>query len=572
MMADGIAMSPGRNEIGESDLRAEFKVHFLEYPAEDDSVDGEAVAVCLIVLRRLSGLLLAVPQDFFSADMLAAGLVASAEELLGQSTLVTLPAGQVQNLEDVAPPVPVAGATVQVVLIDFNMEVAQWLRPFADGVHPMPVVHTFDNDNPLMLPLMEPLIEAAWGWVQDPASGERAGFYSAQEEEIDQVPETPPVVPRQARARAQPGTGEGAPRKPRQTVATLASQLESLASSMPSLVRQIESLNARTATMESHLAAGPSRSSALQQPLGSLATPGLPAASMSTLLKEMPPPRSTGKNLPRANANVGLAQPQALELEMEKGLTEDPPVHLTQAILEQSKALSTLVSQIAGDPVGDLASSSTSFSSRGAAGRQKLQQELAMHRGTFYQAVLASMARRMQPARPADATPAELLGRGISATAYVERFGGFGRCRDMGQIMWMVAMIMDHIQAENMGAIQDAVALLMVCLEQTALDNGRMDIGLLLALQEDPPAALFTNRTLAGYSRGKAFAPLADQRWVANALTYLKELDAITAKRNDATHRPNAQPDRDTQGDPKKAPKKKPQPKWKQSKDKDEED
>ena len=100
---------------------------------------------------------------------------------------------------------------------------------------------------------------------------------------------------------------------------------------------------------------------------------------------------------------------------------------------------------------------------------------LAFHRGTFYQAVLSAMARRMQPARPAEAPPSDLLTRGVTATAYMEGFGGYGRCRDIGQIMWMVSMIMDHLQAENRGALQDAVALLMVCLEQTSLDNGRMD-------------------------------------------------------------------------------------------------
>lgn len=60
----------------------------------------------------------------------------------------------------------------------------------------------------------------------------------------------------------------------------------------------------------------------------------------------------------------------------------------------------------------DLASSSTSFSSRGAQGRVKLQQELAQHRGTFFNAVFCAMARRMQPARVAEASPQELATRG----------------------------------------------------------------------------------------------------------------------------------------------------------------
>eukprot|EP00435_Cladocopium_sp_Y103_P048600 s552_g14.t1 len=513
----------------------------------------------------MSGLLLALPQGYFTPEHLAAGLTAELGDLMGQSTVVSLPAGEVQSLEDVAPPVPVQGAKVETVLVDFNIEVANLLQPFQEALHPLELLHTFDSSSPLMLPLIEPLVSAAWRWVQDPGSGERAAFYSALEDEADVVPETPPV-PARPRAKARAGTGEGGSaqeRRPRATVASLAAQLEQLTSTLPALVQQVENLNLRTATVETHLSSGSARASALQQPLGSLTTSGSAQPSASTLLKEMPPPRGIGRTPQKATSAGGLAQPQALELEMEKRATEDSPTHLTQAILEQSKALSTLVSQIAGEPLGDFATSSMGFSSRGATGRQKLQQELSLHRGTFYQAVMASMARRMQPSRASEASPQELLERGETATAYVERFGGYGRCRDVGQIAWMIAMIMDHLQSDNMGAVKDAVALLLVCLEQTSLDNVRMDIGLMLALQEDPPAALFTNRSLATYSRGKAFAPLADQKWVANALTYLKELDTIATRRADAASKSNDRQEKDP-SEPKKAPKKKPQPKWKQ--------
>lgn len=76
-------------------------------------------------------------------------------------------------------------------------------------------------------------------------------------------------------------------------------------------------------------------------------------------------------------------------------------------------------------------------------------------------------------------------------------------------------------------------------LEQTALDNGQMDIGLLLALVEDPPAALFSNRAVAPLSRGRAFAPMAEQRWITTALSYIKELDAISNRRSDFTAAPS---------------------------------
>ena len=221
---------------------------------------------------------------------------------------------------------------------------------------------------------------------------------------------------------------------------------------------------------------------------------------------------------------------------MERQL-EDPNanVDLARAVLAQSTALTALVGQLAqgGDAVGDLSSSLTSgLSTKGAAGRARLQQELALHKGVFFKSVIQAMSRSMHPSYSADAEPSLLMERGVSATE-MERFGGYGRTRDIGQIAWQVALIMDHLQQGNMPAARDATALLSVCLEQTALDSGRMDVALLLALTEDPPASVFANRTLAAGSRARAFAPTADQRWITTALSYLRELDLIMIRRTE---------------------------------------
>ena len=87
------------------------------------------------------------------------------------------------------------------------------------------------------------------------------------------------------------------------------------------------------------------------------------------------------------------------------------------------------------------------------------------------------------------------------------------------------------MQEENYLAANDAMSLLLVCLEQTAMDNGKMDIGLLLALVEDPPHSLFSGRSLAVAANPKPFAP----RWVMTALQYLKEMDVISNRRAEAT-------------------------------------
>ena len=283
-------------------------------------------------------------------------------------------------------------------------------------------------------------------------------------------------------------------------MACLAAQMEQLAVSLPGFVQQVE--NGRDPP-----GVGP-KQSALQQPLGSLTMPRsqLASAVQRVWFGRCHPAkylegRAKGQQhrWPRSPPGLGAGG----EDDAGGSPTPSDPSHLGAVQSSVSSGQSD-----GSDPLGDFVSSSMGFSSRGATGHQKVEQELALHRGTFYQAVMSAMARRMQPARSSEAQPGELLTKGVAASAYVKRFGGYGHCRDIGQIMWMVSLVMDHLQTENLGAVKDAV----VCLEQTALDNGRMDIGLLLALQEDPPAALFTNRSLANYSKGKAFAPLADQK------------------------------------------------------------
>ena len=139
-------------------------------------------------------------------------------------------------------------------------------------------------------------------------------------------------------------------------------------------------------------------------------------------------------------------------------------------MLAQSTAITALAAQLAsmnGDAMQELASSSSGFSSRGASGRMKLQQELASHRGVFFSAVMANMSRRMNPSASSTATPQQLAAQGVTMTKYVERFGGYGKARDYGQVMWQIALIVDYLQNENWQGAKDATALLAVCMEQT---------------------------------------------------------------------------------------------------------
>eukprot|EP00435_Cladocopium_sp_Y103_P045898 s1495_g13.t1 len=569
----------------ETDVQAAYAVQVLEVPTDVNDLDGQLQAVALVVLRRRTGFLLAVPKGAFSDGALAAGLVAPSEDMIGQSVVIQVPAGIKISLEDVAAPEAEEGTLVEVVLIDVTNEMGRFVAPFNPDLHQPDLLFGFAEDNVHLMPMPDPLSSLAWDWVQNPASGDRALFYSAAEEEGDEVPETPPrgmspetsapLPPRRqptSRGTQPRGGDPGGQKKVKPTVATLAASLESISGTLPALMDQFTELKLRQEAMEQKLSGSSStRPAALQQPLSSFVTPGFASSSQgpASLLRQMPPPRSTmiGATHP---SKLSASPAEVGQLAEDKELTEEPN-DLAKAVYAQSQALTALVAHLTNaDPIHDL-SSSSGLSTKGAAGRMKLQQELAQHKGTFFAAILHNMARRMQPAQAAEQSPQELRARGITPTSYVERYGGFGRNRELGSLMWQVAMILDHLQSDNVNAAKDATALLAVCLEQAALDSGKMDLALLLSLTEDPPAGVFTNRSLAGVTRGRAFAPLAEQRWVTTALAFVKEMDLIQSKRQDVGGGKTEKTTPDNPG-PKKVPKKKPKGGGKSGQNQKEED
>ena len=147
-----------------------------------------------------------------------------------------------------------------------------------------------------------------------------------------------------------------------------------------------------------------------------------------------PPPQTSMQSSHASLVLPGDLKPLELEaLENEKLAADPTPPQisgdaLTRAVLVQSQALTTLVQLIASahsDPMTDLAVTSAG-GTRGASARAKLQMELASHRGTFFQAVLQSMSRRMAPTSSPNVSAEELLQRGVSGVRYLERFGGYG--------------------------------------------------------------------------------------------------------------------------------------------------
>ena len=255
-----------------------------------------------------------------------------------------------------------------------------------------------------LFPMPDALLAAAMEWVTNPSAGERVNYYSAEdevEEEQEVTAPSPGPVPKGPKAKGipaggqqPPGTGGGgkpgaSSKMKKPTVATLASSVDALVTALPAISNQLAELTRRQAEVEQKFQQG-TRISALAAPLGGTSTVGLSGASpkFHQMLSEMPPPRGVVSTAPvpklvgaaTSSASVRQEEVKQLEAEAELGSSD-----LARAVLAQSRALTALVGQIAqsADPLSDISSSSMSFSSRGAMGRTKLQQELSMQKGTF---------------------------------------------------------------------------------------------------------------------------------------------------------------------------------------------
>ena len=531
-----------------------YKPYVLELG--DGILDAEMLCpqMCLVVMKRLNGLLLALPAGALSEETAEQGQLAEPADLIGPSHLIEVGAELITDWESLARN-PLEHLRLEILLVDFAPSVMPLLKDVATFPDLEAFVKGFGEDIAHM-PDAQEIVDVALEWIANPLSTQRVGFYSA-EEDVPEIPlpGTSEAGPK-AKVRARvpngggpPGAEPGRPKK-KATVASLADSVEQILTALPALNRQIEELSLRQDAMEQSPNLG--RPSALRQPLGSFPSRGSSAQPpLSNFVKEMPPPRSSTQKerVATTSKHVDL---EAAELAEEKGL--EGSSDLARAVLAQSQALTALVSQIAGstsDPIHDLAAAS-SVSSRGAAGRAKLQQELSAQKGTFYAAVMQNISRRMQPSQPSDLSMTAMRDRGVTATRYLERFGGYGKVKEMGHIAWQLGLVMDYLQDDNMAATKDAVALLMVCVEQIAMDAGRTELGLLLTLAEEPPQSLFSNRSLAAGARPMAFAPLADQRWVTTSLQYLKELDTIATRRNDGGPKKEREqnPDKSNTGNP----------------------
>jgi len=269
----------------------------------------------------------------------------------------------------------------------------QCLRPMADVED---IAVRFMPDDPHAYPQPGELVARTFEWLQSMEPQMSAEWYPL-EVSAESGREEPKRMPRPKQQATFPGgatpTGSGSkPKKP--TAASLAVSMQQVLDALPALSNQIQMISDRQSEMEEKLGKNPSVA-ALSRPLA-LNLPTGSQSQVASMAKELRSPPRTTMRSSTSTPIRDLVPVHVEELQKDKDLASEPK-DVTQAILAQSAALTALVAQLSAgqDPMHELAG--PSGGTRGAQGRARLQSELALHRGTFFQSMIHSMARRMSP-------------------------------------------------------------------------------------------------------------------------------------------------------------------------------
>ena len=485
------------------------------WPSPDEA-EGET-CISYVVMKRPEGFMLCLPQGFVSEEELQAGLEAEGPEGLGPSFVAIAPAVRLTEGGEWRATEP--QAFVSAVVVDLPAAFSQALA--------VPDLQEFGGiafapEDVSLFPLASDVLRQTREWAMAALGESRSGYQTAVSD----------AASRPAKAKPK-----------RHTVASLAQEQAGILELIQGLSKQIAALQPTGAAGSNSLAQGP----AVLPPPGFEALPAHhPTVDLGAPLSSVVPP---AQHVPKSLASLVGPPPRrqqpkrpspAVDLEGQLleavGGGDAAPGDgdaLTQAVLSQGQALATLVGHLVQGTSDPMLETTSSTSVRGALGRQKLQQELAGMTGAFAKRVRENALRRMDPTGMTPPDQATLL-------RYLERFGGFSRQKNLGLVAWQVAQASDLLARGSYDGAADVLALLLLMLDQSSLDNGDFGLAWVLTLQSDPPLSLFQDlQGLPGPSN-RVFSPLADTRWVTTALSYLKEIDAIGVRKQEV--RPPTKP------------------------------
>jgi len=513
------------------------ELYVLTWPPGGETVDGSVVGHCMIIMRREGGLLLGVPASGFlsPADLQLAPDQPEEDAVFGPHTTMTVPAVAFDEEDNMAQ----AGVDLEVLVVDASLKVLPGLVRFEDAVAG-DILFPFSEEDPSFMPDAVQLLKFSKEWI-GLAGGAGSGvmnFYSADEGDPVKTPRS------KAKSKAKEPSKAAPKRSNPQQVAEHIRQLSLMMPMMQEQLSQIQEEQKRFQEMMDARSTAP-------PPKASQAPVSMPMQAFAKMMGS--PPRAKVASvplLPVPSTQRGLNPDSRLSpQEQSEEQTQQPQEDsLALAVLEQSRALTSLVSQMQGaDPLLDSTSLMTATTSRGSQGREKLQKELAARSGGFFLAVVQNAYRRMRPASRVPASLEEMAATDFSMVQYLERFGGYGNARELGIVQYALSFVVDCALRGDLEGVREHSSLLAVALEQAAQDQNRWELAFQLLLLEDPPPQIWSYRQGGAphTGRARAFSALCPQRWASVALAYTKEIDYLQNRRQEvskAKAQPPAQP------------------------------
>ena len=500
--------------------RGEAGVYVL-HVSEELAKDSQAVDCLVITLApRAGGLLMAVPFEVIDEDRLIDALSAGEEDLVGPSKMM-----QAELVEEGEDGTAVkTGQLAKFYAVDFHDSVLAFMRDYDTEVDIL--VKPFEDTKPFALLDLENVDDMIKSWASEKADG-RLHFYSAREEEVEN---------------AAPKSHVAGVAKPKATPKRISNQ---------ALMEQVAALQVQVQQMALSQAKAvptpsPSAAPARELVLGGPQVPKMPR--LSDGLGGLDPGAGLGKAAaalagpPPKVRHVLASPPQPMEQEEPYDPLAVPKVAdpILLALTQQSSAITNLVAHLAGggDPMMDLAqSSSTTLTSgtRGAQRRERMQADLATGNSSYFLQLQQQIHKKLHPSVPVPKTEAEMTSAQLSMCTYLERTGGYKNSREAALVMWVLAHAVDAAARGDLHLTREVLALLTVSMEQSVYDGGSWSIAYLMTLMEEPPVTMLQERTTSVGMIGKPFSPLVPAAWSTVVLSYMKELEVLSNRKQETT-------------------------------------
>ena len=120
----------------------------------------------------------------------------------------------------------------------------------------------------------------------------------------------------------------------------------------------------------------------------------------------------------------------------------------------------------------------------------------------------------------------------LNARAWLEHRSRIGAYKTSAHAAWSTAGILNDLISGRFSHARARAGLLLLMLDQTAIDRGSWTLSAELALEPGPPLARFAQHSLPSTAEGESpYSRLLDSRWAEVALAHIRETEDYLSRR-----------------------------------------